>query len=184
MQTLQTPPEFGQTEVVGGGLYRELLGAEFDQLHPGVQRSLCAPLSARGTARVGWGDSRMARILRMPRPGEEIPVSLEVTSTAKGQRWRRQFGEDLFLTRQRVCKGLLIEQVGVAATVLRVEREEDSLRFSSVAGHMLGICAPLTFAPQVDALLCGLDDNRWHVHVVITTCRRLICQYEAQIEAV
>lgn len=183
MPTHQTSPTLEQTGSVNGGLYQELLGDEFAMLHPGVRKSLIAPLKARGWARVAWGDSRMARLLRMPSPGEAIPISLEVSQDVKGQKWHRQFGDDLFLSRQKVCRGHLVEQLGMAATVLRLEREDDALRFSSVAGHMFGICAPLLFAPQVEALVCGLSDTEWHVHVVISTCRRLICQYEAEVEA-
>ena len=148
-----------------------------------MQISLLAPLKAKGLARVEWGNRALARLLKMPQPGAGIPVVLSVTQIGGEQIWDRRFGGDVFITRQHLDNGFLREQFGANATILKVEPNQDTLRFTSIGACLGNLRVPPSLAPQINATVTALGPKAWRAAVRISWRGTLICQYEAELEA-
>jgi len=164
-------------------LYRSLLGAEFDALHPNVQASLGAPLDAQGVATVVGASTplgaAMARAFGLPAPSKDAPVVLRVRAASHGIEWRRSFGEQCVRTVQEQSGGCLIERAGAARIAYRVHRRGDGLVFESVGVSLFGLPVPPGVRLKSSAAVVPTREG-WRVDVEVRApwCGRL-CAYTA-----
>src|SRR5579862_8966370 len=99
-------------------LYRRTLGKAFDRLPPVLQRFHDQPGAAvaQGSLRItrgqGWLRQAFASLMRLPLPGEQVPVSLQVQVSGERECWTRDFGSHRVVTRQELYQGLLVETAG------------------------------------------------------------------------
>ncbi|MEW5882682.1 MAG: DUF4166 domain-containing protein [Armatimonadota bacterium] len=164
-------------------LYRSLLSAEFEALHPNVQASLGAPLDAQGVATVVGASTPvgalMARAFGLPAPSKAVPVVLRVRTGPTGVEWRRSFGEQCVQTAQAQVGGYLIERAGAARIAYRVHRRGDGLVFESVGVSLFGLPLPPGVRPDSKATVVPTSEG-WRVDVSVGApwCGRL-CAYTA-----
>jgi hypothetical protein len=142
-------------------LYPEVLGAAWDELDAAVRQLHGAdtPVQARGVFRIRHGSSPLARLLarlmRLPLPGEFVDVRLSVTPGPNGEEWRRIFAGRPLITFQTRRDNRLVERLGIVEirfhlTVARGELIYESTGAALCAGS-LRIRLPHRLAPRVAA---------------------------------
>jgi hypothetical protein len=149
------------------GLYERLVGDGWDALDEPVRRlHLCA--RGEGVFAVRRGEGRaaraVARLMGLPRGGEAVPLRLSVEPHGGGERWRRTFAGQDFVT----------EQSEHAARLL-AERT-----FFRVRGLRVGL--PRLLAPRVEAWERADEGGGVRVEVRVTAplCGPLI-SYEGLV---
>jgi uncharacterized protein DUF4166 len=155
-------------EAAAAGLYPALLGADWDLLPAAVRRGhdTSRPSCYAGALSVRGGRSAAARLvamlLRLPRPGEEVPVRLVVTPEGEGCRWRRTFGDPdgrrgaSRLTTYQFRRGdQVVERFGIVDLCFVPLVEAGHLRYRQTAAVLrLGrvrLPLPRSLAPRVAA---------------------------------
>jgi hypothetical protein len=124
------------------GLYPSLLGAAWEDLPEPVRRAhdISHPLCYRGALSVRGGRSAAARLvaalLRLPRPGEGVPVRLVVTPAVDGCCWRRTFGSQTLLTRQFRRGDWLVERFGILDLCFALIVEKGRIRYRQTAAAL------------------------------------------------
>lgn len=114
----------------------------------------------------------LARLLRMPPPGEEVPTQLEIIPADGGEIWRRDFGGYTLCSRQYLADTTLIERFGPIELRLIVTPTAGGLDFRqrSVALRLgpMTITLPRWLSPGVRAKVrpASLGD-RFKVSVAI-----------------
>jgi Domain of unknown function (DUF4166) len=159
------------------GLYPELLGSAWNQLHESLQqvhRGL-APVRASGYLRICHGEGQVARhlvaLFGMPPAGEAVPTLLTVMPCGQGEKWLRTFGGRPMVTTQWPGPpGILIERMGFAELRFQLSVLEGGLIYQPTA--VVVSCAPLAIplpawlAPRVAAREMPVDGrNRTHISV-------------------
>ncbi len=140
-----------------GPIYRHILGAAFDDL-PSHVKALHDSSSERrwsGTASVRRGTGIFARaiaaIIGFPKSADTISVTVTFTPEGDGERWTRQFGDQVFSSHQRVgCgrnKHLLVERFGVVDVALALVIEGDRLKLVPRRWSIFGIPLPKFMLP-------------------------------------
>jgi hypothetical protein len=166
--------------------YREILGDDFDQLHPHVQRAHLAPLIATGSLDVTHGSGVVAGAMRkamhLPSAGLGQPVSLSVTAVPGGIEWSRRIGSTPLKTLQTNSRGKLVERGGPGKVLFTLEVADGSLRYLQHSASFLGVPVPRLLSPSVAGLVSPTDDG-WRVEVIVTWRGRLICQYQGEMRA-
>jgi Domain of unknown function (DUF4166) len=143
-------------------LYPRLLNDCWAKLPDAVRGLHYAGSAVRGVGllRVTWGPNRLARliaaILRLPTPGEAVPVTLTITRSADLEVWRRTFADIPLLTRQWSGPGgVLVEQAGLVEMRFRLEVLDGGLIFHHAETALrlgwLRIPLPRWLAPRVTA---------------------------------
>lgn len=138
-------------------LFRRLLGARMDDLPPLLRRAHDAiePRRWRGTAQVRRSRNPLARILccimKLPRSGTDIPVSVVFEPHGDGERWTRTFAGRSYHGDFTERDGELIERMGPAENRFRVTVEDGTLRFDLVGFRFLGVPLPEWLAPRCPA---------------------------------
>jgi hypothetical protein len=126
----------GEAQAVGGrraGLYERLVGEGWGGLDEPVRRlHLCA--RGEGTFAVRRGEGRfsrvVARLMRLPRSGEAVPLLLSVEPHGGGERWRRNFAGREFVTEQgEHAAGLMAERAGPFELLFRLSVEGGALAY-------------------------------------------------------
>lgn len=145
-----------QTTTRAPGLYRRLLGRDFDRLPPSVRRlhDLDGESVWQGRCDVQRGNSRLARLAAAIAglPPEGAGQSLRVTFTAcDGEEiWHREFGTKVFRTRQWASGNAVCERIGPAAVVtLMPGVAAEGLSLSLAGLHVLGVPVPRFMHPAV-----------------------------------
>ncbi|HEV7519392.1 MAG TPA: DUF4166 domain-containing protein, partial [Thermoanaerobaculia bacterium] len=143
---MASPARDGLTPVVSErpatGLYPSLLGAAWNDLPEPVRRGhdTSHPLCYCGALSVRGGRSAAARLvaalLRLPRPGEGVPVRLVVTPEVDGCCWRRTFGARTLVTRQCCRGGQLVERFGILDLCFVPLVKERRLRYRQTAAAL------------------------------------------------
>src|SRR5713101_4757373 len=107
--------ETATSEEAGSGVFAAALGAVWPAVDERLRRFHRAP-SGEGVCRVQWGKGMgwLARGLRLPAPGESLPVRLTVQHGAGLEVWERRFGGDTLRSTQRAAGGLIAERYGAA----------------------------------------------------------------------
>src|SRR5687768_6531744 len=120
---------------IRSALYPKLLGDSWRDLDAAIQRfhGSGVPLHATGMFQVRhgshWFARALARLARLPAPGDDVEVRLLVTPRDEGEEWRRTFaGRPLVSVQSAGADGLLVERVGLVEMRFRLE----------VAGGALG----------------------------------------------
>ena len=147
-------------------LYPQLLGSAWAAL-PEVVRRLHQEGRACGRVTIERGPRRparwLARLLRLPPAGLEVPTFLVVTSRGDEQVWSRRFGEDALVSRQRCGPGgLLAERFSGFECVFRLRPTERGIDYD-LAGTALvlgGLRLPLPrgLGPHVAATTRAEED--------------------------
>lgn len=106
----------------------------------------------------------LAWLMRLPEPGEAVPVRLVITPTAGGERWVRDFAGRFIATWQRAAGGGIIDErfglltlrfcLGVWRGALFFDHVATSLRLWRVA-----IPLPRWLAPNVCASAAAADGD-------------------------
>ena len=147
----------------GRCLYEQLLGPQWDDL-PAEARALhnpLAPVERRGSFTVRHSSSRVARLLirlmRLPRAGTDLPTELTITPRHGGEIWRRRFGSDDLVTRQRPARhGFLAERLGMIELWLGLEVAAGALSYRTVRGTLV----VGRWRPGLPRWLCPRVDGR------------------------
>lgn len=162
-------------------LYREILGSEFDSLHPHVQRAHITPLTAVGSVDVTHGESRMAkffiRALRLPNAGLAQTVELEVEASPNALIWSRTIGQTPLQTRQFRRDLLLVEASAVGSVAFALRAKDGALFYEQRSASFKSLSLPRSLAPQVSGVVSPTADG-WTVEVTITWRGQMICRYE------
>jgi hypothetical protein len=145
------------------GPYPVLLGAAWEDLPEPIRRAhdTSRALRYQGVLSVRGGRSAMARavasLLRLPPPGERVPVRLVVTPEEDGEgcRWHRTFGSQTLVTRQFRRGPWLVERFGALDLCFAPGVEGGRLCYRQVAAELRlgGLRLPLArfLAPVVTA---------------------------------
>lgn len=150
------------------GLYAELVPPE--AVH-GVTRRIHfghGDVSICGVFVVRWGSNlaarALARVLRLPRPGEDVPVRVHILRTPGRERWVRWFGERRIESVQFLSRGELVERVGPLRLRCRLETSDGALRFVHTGASLGLVRLPRAIAPRVESRVVELG-GLMHVSV-------------------
>ena len=158
------------------------------ELHPGAEAWQGVGLF---TVRHGasWLARTLARLLKLPAAGADIPVRLTITNTRGRESWQREFAGQHFITDQREHKaGLLIEDFGPTEVCYRLEVSDGALVYHQVKSALrVGswrIQIPGPLFPRIAARESALAGHPGtHVRVVVTLpLIGLLVSYEGHIK--
>ena len=152
----------GASETEGtacAGLYERLVGDGWGVLDEPVRRlHLCA--RGEGVFAVRRGEGRaaraVARLLGLPRGGEAVPLLLSVEPHGGGERWRRTFAGQDFVTEQSEHAGtLMAERTGPFELLFRLRVDGGALAYTQEGAFLrvrgLRVGLPRLLAPRVEA---------------------------------
>lgn len=163
-------------DMPGASLYQRLLGSAYAQLPASVQ-ALHAPSAAKrwsGTASVERGGGLLSRLLGkvfgFPAAGEAVPVSVEFTAEAGGERWTRTFAGRRFSSLQTQGQGrneaLLVERFGAVSVALALLVDNGRLQLVPRRWSILGLPLPQWLLPGENSFE-GDEDGRFVFDVEI-----------------
>jgi Domain of unknown function (DUF4166) len=153
-----------------GSLYQSLLGIEFDQLPPTLQRLHDGRATTRAAGRLdietndSWVGKALVRLLGLPRSEKDVGVRLTVTAHRNGERWERWFGDQRFISWQRRRRDMFVESFGLLAVGFDLVASEAGLRFVQKRTWWLGIPWPRSLGPRVEAVEAPAADG-WKVDI-------------------
>lgn len=147
----ETPPQHAP-------LYQKILGSAFDDL-PTPMRALHSPAGPTrwsGTANVQRGSNPLARVaatlLRLPKAGADMPVSVTFTPSQNTEHWQRNFNGRKFHSVQSFGTGrhshLLKERFGPITVALALTLKNGTLDLIPRHWSFLGLPLPKTLLPQ------------------------------------
>ena len=154
-------------------LYQRILGYSLSELPPALQQfhGQVEGGCAEGTVTVesGRGILRhgMAALLRLPPPGQEIPLQLEVVTENGCERWIRHFGDYCLDTLQWQEGSLLIEKAGPLQFGFRLSVEDSLLIFRQQRCWLGRLPLPHFMTLSIGAIVSG-NEKGWQVEVVIS----------------
>jgi Domain of unknown function (DUF4166) len=158
-------------------IYPALLGAAWSSLHVKLQTffGVFGVWHGRFDIRRGggpWAWLAMA-VIGLPRAATNVPMTLEVTPTRRGERWHRRFGRVNLVTLQWAERdGLLIERMFGIEITLQALVVGHEVRLEQVAAHLalgpLRVPIPRLLSPRVTARTSlRRADDMVHVHVSV-----------------
>jgi hypothetical protein len=173
-----TPPPTIRT------LYPRAFGAQWAGLSAPLQRFFASTRGFAGDFEVRSGGllGRMVRaILRMPRPGTQVPVRLLVEPTATGERWLRRFRERRLDSDQRADGDLVVDRFGATEVSFALEASAHGVVMRQVRTVLalgpLRIPWPRVLGPRISGAMT--DDGEIHVAVrVAAPLVGLVISYE------
>lgn len=139
-------------------LFRHLLGPALDAMPPSLLsvHDAAAPVVLAGTARVWRSRNPVARLLcelmRLPRAGAEVPVTIRFERTAAGEVWRRDFGGRTYASHLSARHGLMVERMGPATSFFRLSVEANALVLELNGFRYLGVALPRCLRPRCRAV--------------------------------
>ncbi|MBX3436671.1 MAG: DUF4166 domain-containing protein [Planctomycetaceae bacterium] len=152
--------------------YRHLLADGFARLHPALQQlhGSSATLTATGQVDIQHGATVpakcIARLMRLPAGGREVPLCLKVKRSPGGEHWSRSFPQRELVSRQTRCRHGLHESFRMMSFDFGLCVVEGNLKIESTRFYLLGLPMPRRFAPHVSAVEWG-ENGGWRVHVEI-----------------
>ncbi len=155
-------------------LYRRLLGAALDEAPERLRRFHTGPMGGKGFGLfvVERGRSipqrTLARLMRLPSPGRDVPVHLDVRPDGDREIWLRRFGTRLLRTVQWSRGELLAERSGPITLFMRLSADRHGIGFHYHASRFLGIPIPRPLAMHVNARANGTPRG-WLVEVIISS---------------
>lgn len=139
------------------GLFRGLLGAQFQQLAPAV-RAVHDGLShrLRGTATVERGDALLARLIcrlaHLPRAQQDGPVQIDLAVDRDGETWTRHFGGSAPMrSRLRACGAMLVEELGPLRLMFQLRHLDGAVAWQLHSVSVLGLRAPARWLAMTQA---------------------------------
>lgn len=139
-------------------LFRRLLGPAMDGLPPSLLavHDAANTVVLTGTARVWRSRNPVARLscelMRLPRAGSDVPVTIRFTRTSDGEIWQRDFGGRTYASRLSARRGRMVERMGPATSVFRLSVEADALVLELTAFSFLGVPLPAFLRPRCRAV--------------------------------
>jgi hypothetical protein len=151
--------------------FQRILGGRFDALPSPVRRlhSLEKPVLTSGLADITAPANLLAwligRIAGLPRPGRDIPVSVEFLPDGQGRElWKRRFASrryaSVMVAGEGGDEGLLIERFGPFRLLFRLEPRAEGLAWSLERWRLPGLPLPRWTAPSIECLESG-DGERF-----------------------
>ena len=169
----------------GKTLYERLLGEDFKGLPLSLQQfhSRQQGGMAEGSLTVRHSQAFLYRtlrpFLRLPPPGEDIPVQLCVIVRRETEVWVRKIGSYRLETVQWQERDILVEKVGLFQLTYRLSVEKERMEF-----HFQELrIGPLQLPPvlRVEAAIEG-DASQWRPHVrVLSPLFGLLFSYEGKM---
>lgn len=141
-------------------LFADALGGAFSTL-PSPLRELHTVFDRQhwsGLAKVTRGTNALSKlagkIAGFPKAGEDIPVTVMMERTSKGETWTRQFGQETFRSRlsrsSDALPGRISERFGLLSFDIALEWDGTALSYPVTAGRCLGIPLPRALLPRSD----------------------------------
>jgi Domain of unknown function (DUF4166) len=157
-------------------LYRRMLGEAWDLLPPPIRtmHSVSPALCADGRASIERGQgaiaSLVARFMRFPPAGEDVPVTVTFRARGRGEHWARAFDKATFSSVQMPGRGrfdgLICERFGPFSFGLALVVTGERLWLVVRGWSFLGIPLPLAWAPRGDAYESAEHDCfNFHVEI-------------------
>ena len=154
-------------DMPGASLYQRVLGDAYAQL-PASLQALHAPGAARrwqGRARVERGTGLLSwllgRLFGFPAAADDVPVSVEFSAEAGGERWTRSFGGHRFSSLQTEGRGrdeaLLVERFGAVSVGLALVVGGGRLQLMPRRWSVLGIPLPRALLPGDNSFEYDVD---------------------------
>jgi hypothetical protein len=179
--------ETATEEETGSGVFAAALGAVWPTVDERLRRFHRAP-RGEGVCRLEWGRGMgwLARGLRLPAPGESLPVRLTVRRGAGLEVWERRFGGDTLRSTQRAAGGLIAERYGAAEVLLRPAARDGALFLEATGAALcLGrarLPLPRWVGPGIEARdEPAADAETIHFAVRITLFGRDLLRYEGDL---
>jgi hypothetical protein len=169
-------------------LYRRILGARFEVL-PAVLRRFHDTGSggrASGIFQVKRAPGRLrnaiAAVLRMPRAGDAVPVTLRVAVEGDRERWTRDFAGHRVETIQWARGDLLMEARGLVHFSTDLVLEGSRLTYRFRRAWVAGVPFPRWLSPGVVSHVEAGDDGWFVVVRVVAPFLGELVRYEGWIE--
>ena|SRR5579871_2373384 len=170
-----------------GSLHRRILEDAYDRLPPVLRRFHDAPCggSAQGAFRItrghGWLRHALASMMRLPSPGENVPVRLQVQVRGTEEIWIRDFGAQRLVTRLWQEEDLLIEAAGPLRFGYRLSADAREMHTVSTRCWLLGIPLPSALAPRVNACASAEEAGWWVCVRVEVPVLGQMAHYEGEV---
>jgi hypothetical protein len=117
----------------------------------------------------------VARLMRLPSAGVDVPVRLAVTTHARGERWARTFGTDTPLVTEQWAgaAGQIIERIGPTEVSYRLEVAGGALYYRHTGTALrlgpIRLPVPRWLAPRISARESALtNENSTHISVEVS----------------
>lgn len=108
------------------------------------------------TAQVWRSPNPIARLLcnlmRLPAEGADVPVSVAFERNGDHERWHRRFAGQAYSSRLSSRGGLLVERMGPATNIFRVDVKAERLRLDLIGFRFLGVPLPSFLRPRCHAI--------------------------------
>ncbi|MDZ4691637.1 SDR family oxidoreductase [Terricaulis sp.] len=159
----------------GAFVYQRILGAAWEKLPPALREMHDGVAFARGRGRVERGRNPLAwfaaSVLRFPRAGEDLDVSVRFDPRPAGEVWTRSFANQSFSSYQYEGRGaserLIVERFGVLAFSMALVLEGERLNLVLRRWSAFGVVLPLWLAPRSKAHESA-DGDVFHFFVEIS----------------
>jgi hypothetical protein len=143
------------------------------------------PIEGEGRFWVRRGRGVFARALtaalRLPRPGDRVPVRLDVERTRDGETWTRTFaGRPLVTTLRVQPDGSVDEQLGPITLRHAVRRDGDTTTFRLVWARVFGVPVPQLVRPRCLSIH-RVHGGRAYVYTLASYRGRLVLAYAGWI---
>jgi hypothetical protein len=132
-------------------MYRDAVGsAAWDALpkvlHDMHERGGDGPFTvvSRGFARV------LSTLGFAPSPGP-VPLTLRIEKTGSGERWIRNFRDEVFATTLRLDRGAIAEKIGIIEVRFKVFARGLSLLYEVIGLRVFGLTVPPWMWPKLEA---------------------------------
>ncbi len=122
--------------------YRDIVGSAAWDALPRVLHDL-HERGGDGTLIVtARGIARLFTFLGYAPSAGSAPASLRIERTDNGERWIRNFRDEVFTTEQRVVRGLICERFGPFEVQYKVTARGNALHYEIVALRLFGLKIP------------------------------------------
>ena len=154
-------------------LFQRLLGASVADLPPALRRAHDADERQvwTGKAQITASSNHLARLLcwvmRLPRPGIDVPVTVTFERHGEDELWSRDFAGRRYESCLTAREGLMVEAMGPATNIFRLSVEDGRLHFRLVAFRFLGLSMPGFLCPACHAVESDVD-GRYHFDVPVS----------------
>jgi hypothetical protein len=153
-------------------LYQKVLGEEYQQLPKILQEFHARPQGGSAVGRIevrhGEGVVRkmLARLLRLPREGKDIPLRLQVVVRDNQEEWVRYFGEQRLATLQWDQQGYLVEKGGPLKLLFQLTADPAGMTFNIQKNRVGIISVPTWLMMRVHARATATDCG-WKLSVAV-----------------
>ncbi len=190
-------PEFAKLNISYGlqydshdlPVYEAIMGEAYQRLSPAIQdlHRIGKGRHFRGSCNVTRGRNPLshivAMIMRFPKSGTHILVSVTIKPDETGELWTRNFGGQSFSSHHHKGTGrwsrYVTETFGPIAIHMAILEEVGNLRIETVGWSIFGLPLPRALKPGGDVYETQDADGRYQFHVDLTApLFGRLCKYE------